>query len=94
MQTYISINDIIKHTDTDGVISWIPKDEGNTDYQVYLQHKETPDDKAAQKAHDDKVLSDKAASDAAYEAAATQKAALLARLGITADEAKLFLGGN
>jgi len=28
------------------------------------------------------------------DAAATQKAALLARLGITADEAKLFLGGN
>jgi len=28
------------------------------------------------------------------EATATQKAALLARLGITADEAKLLLGGN
>jgi hypothetical protein len=28
------------------------------------------------------------------EAAATAKAALLARLGITADEAKLLLGGN
>jgi len=92
MQTYITVNDTIKHTDSDGVIHWIPKDEGNTDYQVYLQHKETPADKAAQKAHDDKVLSDKAATNAAELIEATQKAALLARLGITADEAKLLIG--
>ena len=92
MQTYITVNDTIKHTDLDGLIHWIPKDDGNTDYQVYLQHKETPADKAAQKAHDDKVLSDKAAGDAGDEATATQKAALLARLGITADEAKLLIG--
>ena len=32
------------------------------------------------------------ADEAAAEAAATQKAALLARLGITADEAKLLIG--
>jgi len=92
MKTYITVDDkIIKHTDVDGVIHWIPKDEGNTDYQVYLQHTETPADKAAQKAHDDKLLLDEAAIDATTEAAATQKAALLARLGITADEAKLLL---
>jgi len=35
-----------------------------------------------------------AAEQAEAEATATQKAALLARLGITADEAKLLLGGN
>jgi hypothetical protein len=35
-----------------------------------------------------------AAAQAEAEAAATSKAALLARLGITADEAKLLLGGN
>jgi len=93
MQTYIRINDnFIKYTDANGSVLWIPKDEGNTDYQVYLQHTETPADKAAQKAHDDKVLSDKAASDAGDAAADTQKAALLARLGITADEAKLLIG--
>ena len=34
----------------------------------------------------------KAAEQAAADAAATDKAALLARLGITADEAKLLLG--
>ena len=33
-----------------------------------------------------------AAAQAATKAAATQKAALLARLGITADEAKLLIG--
>jgi len=35
-----------------------------------------------------------AAEQVEAEATATQKAALLARLGITADEAKLLLGGN
>ena len=34
----------------------------------------------------------RAEGDAADDAAATQKAALLARLGITADEAKLLIG--
>jgi phage-related tail fiber protein len=42
-----------------------------------------------------KVQSDKeAAKQAEAEANATAKAELLARLGITADEAKLLLGGN
>ena len=93
MQTYITISDkIIKHTDTDGVIHWIPKDEGNTDYQVYLQHKETAADKAAQSAYELEQAAVVSNEQAEADAAATQKAALLARLGITADEAKLLLG--
>jgi hypothetical protein len=30
----------IKRTDTDGVVSWIPVDEANSDYQEYLNPKE------------------------------------------------------
>jgi hypothetical protein len=29
--------DIIKRTDEDGSIWWIPTDEGNSDYQAYLK---------------------------------------------------------
>jgi len=93
MQTYITTeNNIIKHTDSDGLIRWIPKDEGNTDYQVYLQHKETAADKAAQSAYELEQAAVVSNEQAEADAAATQKAALLARLGITADEAKLLLG--
>ncbi len=34
---------LIKRTDTDGKISWIPKDEANSDYQRYLRWLENPD---------------------------------------------------
>jgi hypothetical protein len=94
MQTYITINDTIKHTDADGVIRWIPKDEGNIDYQVFLQHTETAADKTAQRVHDAEQAALDNAAQVKAEANATAKAALLARLGITADEAKLLLGGN
>ncbi len=32
--------DVIKKTDADGKISWIPKDLGNSDYQAYLKRDE------------------------------------------------------
>ena len=38
------------------------------------------------------AAADKLAAEAEAESTATQKAALLARLGITADEAKLLIG--
>ena len=43
-------------------------------------------------AHHEEILAAAAADKAVIEQAATQKAALLARLGITADEAKLLIG--
>jgi hypothetical protein len=68
MQTYITVDDTIKYTDSDGVIRWIPRDEGNTDYQVFLKRTQTADDVAAQKVQNDKVLADKTASDTAETA--------------------------
>jgi hypothetical protein len=32
-------NVVIKRTDENGVISWIPKDPSNSDYQEYLKNK-------------------------------------------------------
>ena len=31
-------NQIIKRTDEDGLVAWIPIDLGNSDYQAYLEH--------------------------------------------------------
>jgi precorrin-3B methylase len=84
MQTYITVNDTIKYTDSDGVIHWIPRDEGNTDYQVFLKHTQTADDVAAQKVQNDKVAADKSASDAAE----TARLAL-----VESGDAKLRLAG-
>jgi hypothetical protein len=35
--------EILKRTDTDGKIWWIPMDESNSDYQAYLRWLENPD---------------------------------------------------
>jgi hypothetical protein len=31
---------ILKKTEADGIIYWIPMDEANSDYQAYLKHLE------------------------------------------------------
>lgn len=31
---------VVKRTDADGKVSWIPTDEGNSDYQAYLNKDE------------------------------------------------------
>ena len=36
-------NKIIKKTDSDGVIWWIPLDPANSDYQAYLKWLENPE---------------------------------------------------
>jgi uncharacterized protein YggL (DUF469 family) len=35
--------DYIQYTDESGLISWIPMDKGNADYQAYLQWLEAQD---------------------------------------------------
>ena len=30
--------EVIKKTDADGLVWWIPKNESNADYQAYLRH--------------------------------------------------------
>ena len=37
------MSEIIKYTDKEGQVYWIPKDEGNSDYQRYLRWLENPD---------------------------------------------------
>lgn len=32
--------EIIKRTDANGIVSWIPSDTGNSDYQTYLASQE------------------------------------------------------
>ena len=39
---------VIKRTDADGKIFWIPKDEANSDYQRYLRWLENPEADEAQ----------------------------------------------
>jgi hypothetical protein len=34
-------NTIIKRTDEDGTVWWIPTDPANSDYQAYLEHEAT-----------------------------------------------------
>jgi hypothetical protein len=34
-------NTVIKRTDEDGTVWWIPTDEANSDYQAYLEHEAT-----------------------------------------------------
>lgn len=46
--TYEEINTdineiIIKRTDENGVVAWIPTDNGNSDYQLYLAWLEDPE---------------------------------------------------
>jgi hypothetical protein len=94
MQTYIKVNEMIKFTDNNGVIHWIPQDELNTDFQIFLNHKETAADKTAQSKHDAEQISKNNAEQAEAEAKAVARQALLDRLGITADEAQLLLGSN
>ena len=53
--------------------------------------REMNDEEFAQYEADQAAAAERAAAD---EAKAAEKEALLARLGITADEAKLLLGGN
>lgn len=38
---YESLSEIIKRTDTNGVVSYIPSDPANSDYQAYLKSLET-----------------------------------------------------
>jgi hypothetical protein len=37
------VDEVIKKTNTDGTISYIPLDESNSDYQAYLRWLENPD---------------------------------------------------
>lgn len=36
-------NEIIKRTDAEGAVAWIPAIDGNSDYQRYLRWLENPD---------------------------------------------------
>lgn len=42
MNNYIEKDDFIVRQNEDGSSTWIPKDEGNSDYQRYLQWLENP----------------------------------------------------
>ena len=61
-----------------------------TGKETITERDETPAEQSAREAREAEF----AARQAEAEAKATAKAALLARLGITEDEARLLLGGN
>jgi hypothetical protein len=43
MTKYIENEFMIEHKNRDGSVSFIPKDESNSDYQAYLRWLENPD---------------------------------------------------
>jgi len=54
----------------------------------------TPAEAKQKEIDDAKAIAKRAKSEAETEAKATQRAALLTRLGITEEEARILLGGN
>lgn len=49
MANYVDFNErTIRYTNDEGVISYIPKTLGNVDYELYLAHEETAEDREAQ----------------------------------------------
>jgi hypothetical protein len=92
MANYVNFNEqIIRFTDNNNVVYYIPKDSGNTDYKIFLAHEETEEDREAQNQFNAEQVALKASEQAEAEANATAKAALLAQLGITEEQAKLLL---